>query len=56
MKQEKRSRIVHWVLAGLFTVAVLASGLGFSMAEHGRDAGTAIACSGPCSDPGNGGG
>ena len=56
MKQEKRSRIVRWALAGLFAAALMAGGFGFSMAEHSRDAGAVIACSGPCPGPGDGGG
>ena len=56
MKQEKCSRIVRWALAGLFAAALLAGGFGFSMAERGPEAGAAIACSGPCPDPGGGGG
>ena len=56
MKQEKRSRIVRWALAGLFAAALLAGGFGFSTAERGPDAGAVIACSGPCPGPGDGGG
>jgi hypothetical protein len=56
MKQEKRSRIVRWALAGLFAAALLAGGFCLSTAERGPDAGAAITCSGPCPGPGGGGG